>query len=89
MFGHDDFWTYLHVQDTAFSIERAILAEYEGYQPFYIAAPDNVLGVPTRDLTDLFYPEVTTWKHNIQGSQTLLNCNKARSVLGFEAKVDF
>jgi nucleoside-diphosphate-sugar epimerase len=88
LFGHDDFWTYLHVQDAALSIERAILADYEGYQPFYIAAPDNVLGLPTRDLTDLFYPEVTVWKRDVQGSQTLLNCDKAESVLGFEANTD-
>ena len=85
LFGHDDFWTYLHVQDAALSIERAIVAEYEGCQPFYIAAPLNVLGLPTRDLAELFYPHVTTWKRDIQGSQTLLNCDKARSVLGFEA----
>ncbi len=85
MFGHGDFWTYLHVQDTALSIERAILADYVGCQPFYLAAPQNVLGLPTRDLVEFFYPEVRSWKRDIQGSQTLLNCEKAKSVLGFEA----
>ena len=76
------------MQDAARSIERAILAEYEGYQPFYLAAPENVLGLPTRHLAELFYPEVTTWKRDIQGKQTLLNCDKAKSVLGFDAVTD-
>lgn len=89
MFGHSDFWTVLHVQDSALSIERAITADYEGYQPFYIAAPQNVLGLPTRNLAELFYPDVTVWKRDVQGSQTLLNCEKAKLVLGFEAGVDF
>jgi len=85
MFGHPDFWTYLHVKDAALSIERTLLIDYEGYQPFYIAVPRNVLGLPSRDLAELLYPQVTTWKRNIEGSQTLLNCDKAKSVLGFVA----
>lgn len=89
MFGHNDFWTILHVQDAALSIERALIADYQGCHPFYIAAPYNVLGLPTRDLAEMFYPNVTTWKRDIQGSQTLLNCEKAKLVLGFEAGVDF
>jgi nucleoside-diphosphate-sugar epimerase len=88
MFGQDDFWTFLHVRDTALSIERAILADYEGCQPFYIAAPDNVLRLPTRTLAELFFPEVTTWKRDIQDTQTLLNSEKAKLVLGFEASSD-
>ena len=63
----------------------ALIAEYEGYQPFYIASPENGLGIPTRDLAEIFYPNVTTWKRDIQGSQTLLNCEKAKSILGFES----
>lgn len=84
MFGFSDFWTHLHVQDAALSIERALIADYEGCQPFYIADPENGLGVPSRDLVDLFYPDVKVWKRDIQGTQTLLNCEKAKSVLGFE-----
>jgi len=88
VFGHADFWTLLYVKDAAISIERAIVANYEGYQPFYITAPNNVLGLPSRQLAELFYPEVTTWKRDIQGSQTLLNCEKAKIILGFEANSD-
>ena len=84
MFGFSDFWTHLHVQDAAVSIERALSADYEGCQPFYIADPENGLGVPSRDLVNLFYPDVNVWKRDIRGSQTLLNCEKAKSVLGFE-----
>jgi hypothetical protein len=84
MFGFSDFWTHLHVQDAALSIERALIAEYKGCQSFYIADPENGLGLPSRDLAELFYPNVKVWKRDIQGSQTLLNCEKAKSVLGFE-----
>jgi len=88
MFGHADFWSLLYVNDAAISIERAIVADYEGYQPFYITAPNNVLGLPSRQLAELFYPEVTTWKRDIQGSQTRLNCEKVKIILGFEANFD-
>ena len=84
MFGFSDFWTHLHVQDAALSIECALTADYEGCQPFYIADPENGLGIPSRDLAELFYPDVKVWKRDIQGSQTLLNCGKAKSILGFE-----
>jgi NAD(P)-dependent dehydrogenase (short-subunit alcohol dehydrogenase family) len=90
LFGCDDFWTYLPVADTARSIESALTAVYEGCQPFYIAAPNNSIGVPTRDLTTMFYPEVKTWRKDIQGAETLLDIEKARSVLGFEpSHLDF
>jgi nucleoside-diphosphate-sugar epimerase len=84
MFGFSDFWTHLHVQDAALSIERALVADYEGCQPFYIADPENSLGLPSRDLVELFYPDVKIWKRDIQNSQTLLNCEKAKLILGFE-----
>jgi hypothetical protein len=84
MFGFSDFWTHLHVQDAALSIERALIADYEGCQPFYIADPENGLGLPSRDLVELFYPDVKIWKRDIQSSQTLLNCEKAKFILGFK-----
>ncbi len=80
----DDFWAYLGIEDAVRSIELALSADYEGFQPFYVAATQNSAGVPTRDLTDLFYPEVNTWRKNIQGNETLLDIEKANSILGFE-----
>jgi nucleoside-diphosphate-sugar epimerase len=84
LFGRDDFWSVLDVRDAARSIELALTAEYEGCHPLYIAAAHNSTGLPSRDLGNLFYPEVQTWKRHIEGAETLLNTEKARELLGFE-----
>jgi nucleoside-diphosphate-sugar epimerase len=89
MFGHDDFWTYLHVEDAALAIEKAIFADFRGSHPFFIAASNNPVGLPSRDLADLFYPGVNTWKRDIPGTEALLNLDKAKTMLNFEAKHQF
>ena len=84
LFGRDDFWAALDVRDAAKSIELALLADFEGCHPLYVASTHNSTGVPSRDLAGLFYPEVQTWKRPIEGTESLLNIEKAQTLLGFE-----
>ena len=84
LFGYDDFWSVLDVRDAAKSIELALLADVEGCHLLYVADTHNSTGLPTRDLAALFYPDVQTWTRPIHGTESLLNSEKAQSLLGFE-----
>ena len=84
MWGRDDFWALIHAEDAALALERGVLAEYEGSHPLFVNDPENTVGVPSRDLVELFFPEVTTWKRDVQGCETLVSIDRARDLIGFE-----
>ncbi len=83
-FGYTDFWSVISVEDTAQAFEKALLAEYEGSQAFFISERYNTTGVGSETLLKIFYPEVTERKRPIQGAETLLSYDKARQMIGYE-----
>jgi nucleoside-diphosphate-sugar epimerase len=84
LFGRNDFWSIVSTRDAAQAIEKGLLAEYEGSHPLYIADSHNLTGLPSRDLAALFYPDVTTWKRPVEGTETLLSIDRARELIGYE-----
>ena len=84
MFGRDDFWAIIDAEDAAQAIEKGILAEYEGSHPLFVNADVNSAGVPTRVLADLYFPEVTTWRREVNGQRALVSIERARELIGFE-----
>jgi nucleoside-diphosphate-sugar epimerase len=84
MWGRDDFWSMIHAEDAALAIERGVLADYEGSHPLFVNDPENTVGVPSRDLVELYFPETTTWTRDVQGSETLVSIKRARDLIGFE-----
>ena len=84
MFGRSNFWASIDARDSAQAIEKGLLADYEGSHPLYVNDSHNFVGVPTETLAALFFPEVTTWKRPVQGTETLVSIDKARELLGFE-----
>jgi nucleoside-diphosphate-sugar epimerase len=78
-----DFWALLDVRDAAHAIHLALTAEYDGSHTLNIADRVNSTGLPTVDLAALFYPEVTTWKWSLSGTETLFSIDKARDLIGF------
>ncbi len=84
MFGRTDFWSIIHAEDAAQAIERGVLADYEGSHPLFVNDHDNSLGVPSRRLAEFYFPEVTTWKREIEGAETLVSNEQARALIGFE-----
>ena len=86
LFGRDDFWSVLHVEDAAQAIEKALQVDFEGVVPLYVTNPHNSTGLPSRDLAQLFYPQVTNWLSPITGAESLLNPKKAETFLGFQAE---
>jgi nucleoside-diphosphate-sugar epimerase len=84
MFGRSNFWTSLDVRDAAQAIEKSLLADIEGSHAIYVTDTHNFVGLPTRKLAAVFFPDVTTWKHPVEGTETLVSIGRAKSLIGFE-----
>ncbi len=84
IWGRTDFWAIIHVEDVAQAIEKGLTADYEGSHPLFVNDKYNALGVPSQQLAEFFFPEVTTWKRPVEGSETLVSYARARELIGFE-----
>ncbi len=83
-FGRNDFWAMLDVRDAAQAIEKALVADYEGSHPLWIVDSHNSAGLPTMALAALMYPDMTTWKHPVADTKSLISIAKARALIGYE-----
>lgn len=86
MFGRSDFWTLIHVEDAAQAIEKGVLASYEGSHPIFVCDHENSMGVPSRQLAGYFFPQVMTWKEEVEGAASLVSTARAQSLIGFETE---
>ena len=89
MFGRSNFWTSLDVRDAAQAIEKSLLTDIEGSHALYVTDAHNFVGLPTRDLAAVFFPEVTTWKRPVEGTGTLVSIARAQALIGFEPHYPF
>jgi len=89
MFGRSNFWTSLDVRDAAQAAEKGLLADYEGSHAVYVTDAHNFVGLLTKDLVTVFFPEVTLWKTPVKGTETLVSIEKAQSLIGFEPQYPF
>jgi nucleoside-diphosphate-sugar epimerase len=89
MFGYSNFWTSLDVRDAARAIELGLQQDYEGSHHVYITDTHNFVGLPSRELADVFYPEVTTWKKPVEGTEALVSPDRIRELIGFEPAYPF
>jgi nucleoside-diphosphate-sugar epimerase len=83
-FGYSDFWTILSGEDAAQAFEKGLLADYEGSHPLYINESQNLAGVESETLARLFFPEATTRRRPLVGTEALVSIEKARLLIGFE-----
>jgi len=83
MFGRSNFWTSLDVRDAAQAAEKALTADYNGSQSVYVTDDHNFVGMPTRELARVFFPEVTAWRKPVAGTETLVSIDAAKSLFGF------
>ena len=68
------------------SVRLALEADIAGADSFIIAAADTVMKRPSRDLMAEAFPGVPVADH-VDGTDTLLDIRKARSVLGYSPDV--
>lgn len=83
LFGLENFWSGIDVWDAARAMERGLQVSIQGSYPIYLCEPENLTGLPSRDLAALFYPDVKEWKRPCPGTTTLLNSEKAASLLKY------
>ncbi|MGC9469858.1 MAG: NAD-dependent epimerase/dehydratase family protein [Anaerolineae bacterium] len=88
-FGRSNFWTSLDVRDAAQTIERGLLAGYEGSHAVYVTDDQNFLGIPSRELAAVFFPDVTAWKQPVTGSESLVSIARVQELIGFEPAFPF
>ena len=89
MFGRTNFWTLLDVRDAAQAAEKGLTADYEGSHPVYVNDDQNLVGISSRELVDLCFPEVTTRKHPLSGTESLVSINRVQELIGFEVKYPY
>lgn len=76
-------FSYVHVADVADLVRRALAADFEGHERFWVSAPDTRTNVPTEDIIDAFYPG-TELRADLTGTDPLVDTGKARDLLGWK-----
>jgi nucleoside-diphosphate-sugar epimerase len=75
-------WSYVDESHVAESVRLALDADAHGADVFIVAAADNVMKTPSRDLMAAVFPGVPV-RDSVTGYDTLLSIDKARAVLGY------
>lgn len=82
-FGVTNFWAVITADNSALAFELAVLADYEGSHPLYVADPVNMLGMEAEVLASTFYPDATR-KRPLVGNEPLVSCDSARQIIGYQ-----
>ena len=84
MFGRSNFWTSLDVRDAADAIERSLTYDIHGSHAVYLTDKNNFVNIPTKQLAQVFFPEVRTWRKTLSGTESLVSIARAKELFGFE-----
>jgi nucleoside-diphosphate-sugar epimerase len=76
-------WSYVDARDVAQAVRLSLTADVHGAEAFLVAAADNCMTRESRELMAEVYPKVPI-RGEVNGHQTLLSIDKARSMLGYE-----
>jgi nucleoside-diphosphate-sugar epimerase len=76
-------WGYVDVRDVAQAVRRGLKAALTGSEICIVAAADTVMTRPSADLLAEVYPDVPL-RRPVQGRETLLAIDRARTVIGYE-----
>jgi nucleoside-diphosphate-sugar epimerase len=79
-------WSYIDARDVASACQLAIEKDGLGVQPLILAADDSSSDRPTKDLVDLYLPEVKDIRIPLNGRVSLLSNAKAKQLLGWEPR---
>ena len=76
-------WGYIDARDTARAVRLSLVTPLSGAHVFSIAARDTIMRQPTKTLIDEVMPGVEI-RAGLTGRDAMLDCNRARVMLGFE-----
>jgi nucleoside-diphosphate-sugar epimerase len=85
--GTGALWSYIDVRDAARVCRLALEANFTGHRAFNICAPDTIMDLPTRELVSRYLDRVKDLREGLEGQSSGYAVFKAKSVLGFEAKI--
>lgn len=78
-------FAYLHAEDAADLVARAVEADHTGHEVVWAAAADTTVDCPTAELVDREYPDVPC-EESFEGYESLVSTEKAARLLGWESK---
>jgi UDP-glucose 4-epimerase len=82
-------WAWVHVEDAVCAIVCALVSDLKGYDVFHIAAEDVCLSNPdVPNLVATYFPK-TPIKRPLSSKESLVDCNKAKDMLGFQLRRRF
>lgn len=79
-----NFWASMDVRDAALAVECALRADLDGSHALFVNDSHNYWGYDSHALVEMFFPDVTTWKRAVPGSEALVSIDRARALIGFE-----
>lgn len=85
--GTGALWSYIDVRDAARACRLALEADFTGHQTFNICAPETIMDISTRELVSRYLSQVKDLREGLDGRSSGYAVFKAKSVLGFEAKI--
>ena len=80
---------WVHVEDAVYAIVCALMSDLKGYDVFHIAAEDVCLSNPNiPNLLATYFPK-TPIRRPLSGKESLIDCSKAKHMLGFQLRSRF
>ena len=77
-------WAYVHGDDLARAVERAVTLDIEpGFHAAYVAAPDNGTVVPTSRLLDDYFPGIPV-RQDLPEFGSLVSSSRLENLLSFK-----
>lgn len=81
---YKNLWAYIHVFDVARAVRQCLESpNLPNHDSYFICASDNWTDVGSRELAAQHYPETRTISEALQGTASLISCEKAQKAFGF------
>jgi nucleoside-diphosphate-sugar epimerase len=85
--GAGALWSYIDARDAARACRLALESDFTGHQAFNLCAPQTIMDEPTLELVHRYFSKIRDLRDGLDGRHSGYAVAKARSVLGFEAKM--
>ena len=83
--SRNDLFAYVARPDAVRLLVRAVEADVEGHEVVFASAPDTSMATSSERLARECYPDADVGK--LSGTDPLVDCSKARDLLGWEAQI--
>lgn len=81
-----NFFANIDALDAATAFELAMHAQVQGSLPIYVNDSQNITGIPSEILAEVFFPATQRRSRPLKGTESLVSIDRARALLGFEPK---